>query len=187
MTQLSNAQLADALQQVIVKVDAREDQLILWQSGDALGGPQGDGRYAVTDLLGNETLIKSPARLAYEVDQLVTGATGAAAQAEAAKTAAEAAQASASGSATTATNAATTATAQAAQADTFRSEAANSEANALAHRNAVEALAVAFASTSAVPSTPSSPGTAGEFVFDTHFIYVCVADNTWKRAALSLW
>lgn len=38
-----------------------------------------------------------------------------------------------------------------------------------------------------VPATSSSNGTAGTFRYDSSYVYVCVANNTWKRAALSTW
>ena len=38
-----------------------------------------------------------------------------------------------------------------------------------------------------VPSTASSSGGKGEIAYDSDYIYVCVAANTWKRAALSTW
>ena len=31
----------------------------------------------------------------------------------------------------------------------------------------------------------TSPGTSGQICFDTNYIYVCVANNVWKRAALT--
>jgi hypothetical protein len=37
------------------------------------------------------------------------------------------------------------------------------------------------------PATASSTGTAGDIRYDTGFIYVCTATNTWKRAALTTW
>ena len=37
------------------------------------------------------------------------------------------------------------------------------------------------------PSTASSAGTAGQVAYDSGYIYICVATNTWKRAALSTW
>lgn len=39
----------------------------------------------------------------------------------------------------------------------------------------------------AVPATASSTGTAGQIAWDIGFVYVCVATNTWKRAALVTW
>ena len=37
------------------------------------------------------------------------------------------------------------------------------------------------------PATASSTGTAGQIAWNSGYIYVCVATNTWKRAALSTW
>lgn len=36
-------------------------------------------------------------------------------------------------------------------------------------------------------SSSSAPGNAGEICWDADYIYVCVAQNTWKRVALSSW
>lgn len=38
-----------------------------------------------------------------------------------------------------------------------------------------------------VPHTASSGGIPGQFACDINFIYVCIANNTWLRAALSTW
>lgn len=38
-----------------------------------------------------------------------------------------------------------------------------------------------------VPANSSSNGIAGTIRFDSGYIYVCVANNTWKRATLSTW
>lgn len=40
---------------------------------------------------------------------------------------------------------------------------------------------------SAPPASTAAAGTAGEIAWDSGYIYVCVADNSWKRAALSTW
>ena len=37
------------------------------------------------------------------------------------------------------------------------------------------------------PSSASSTGSTGEICWDTNYIYVCVATDTWKRVALSTW
>lgn len=37
------------------------------------------------------------------------------------------------------------------------------------------------------PSSASGSGTTGEIAWDGAYIYVCVATDTWKRAALSTW
>lgn len=38
-----------------------------------------------------------------------------------------------------------------------------------------------------VPGTAGATGSAGDISWDSSYIYVCVATNTWKRAALSTW
>jgi hypothetical protein len=38
-----------------------------------------------------------------------------------------------------------------------------------------------------VPSAADSTGSAGSIAWDSDYIYVCVATNTWKRVALSTW
>lgn len=43
-----------------------------------------------------------------------------------------------------------------------------------------------IASTGA-PATASSTGTAGEIRYDSGYVYICIATNTWKRAALTTW
>ena len=35
------------------------------------------------------------------------------------------------------------------------------------------------------PATSSATGYPGEICWDTNYIYVCTASNTWKRSALS--
>lgn len=39
----------------------------------------------------------------------------------------------------------------------------------------------------AAPATASSNGIPGTFTYDTDYIYICVANNTWKRVAVSTW
>jgi Collagen triple helix repeat (20 copies) len=41
--------------------------------------------------------------------------------------------------------------------------------------------------TTTAPSTSGATGTAGMIRFDSDYIYVCVATNTWKRVAISTW
>ncbi len=40
---------------------------------------------------------------------------------------------------------------------------------------------------SKTPSNASDTGQAGQICWDTNYLYVCVASNTWKRIALSSW
>lgn len=37
------------------------------------------------------------------------------------------------------------------------------------------------------PSAANAPGKAGSIVWDANYIYVCVATDTWKRAAIETW
>ena len=37
------------------------------------------------------------------------------------------------------------------------------------------------------PASASATGTTGTIVYDSNYIYVCVATNTWKRVAISTW
>jgi len=38
-----------------------------------------------------------------------------------------------------------------------------------------------------IPSSASDTGTTGTIAWDSNYIYVCVATNTWKRVAISTW
>lgn len=38
-----------------------------------------------------------------------------------------------------------------------------------------------------VPANSTANGIAGTIRFDTSYVYVCVANNTWKRATLNTW
>lgn len=38
-----------------------------------------------------------------------------------------------------------------------------------------------------VPTANTSVGTAGQIVWDSDYLYVCIAANTWKRANISTW
>lgn len=38
-----------------------------------------------------------------------------------------------------------------------------------------------------VPAAAGATGVAGTFAFDTGFVYVCTATNTWKRVAIATW
>lgn len=38
-----------------------------------------------------------------------------------------------------------------------------------------------------VPAGPTSNGTAGTIRYDSNNVYICIANNTWRRAALTTW
>ena len=46
---------------------------------------------------------------------------------------------------------------------------------------------LAPALSSNAPATASSAGSAGYIRYDSGYVYVCIATNTWKRAALTTW
>lgn len=56
------------------------------------------------------------------------------------------------------------------------------QANLLANLNLKEDAFLVSA-----PANADSAGTAGQWAWDTGFIYVCVATNTWKRVAIATW
>jgi len=35
------------------------------------------------------------------------------------------------------------------------------------------------------PTANDDPGKPGEFAWDSGYLYICVAENTWKRATIS--
>jgi hypothetical protein len=37
------------------------------------------------------------------------------------------------------------------------------------------------------PSSSTADGYQGEICYDTNYIYVCIAENTWKRCQLNSW
>ena len=127
MPGVSNAELAEAITALSAAAAARDQSLSAWQAGAATGGPMADGRYPISDYVGNTVLVSSPARLEALVLSLTEDADGAAQVATAMRDEVAAMLAT--------VNTKTT-LASASQADTFRQQAAAHEANALAHRNA---------------------------------------------------
>lgn len=39
----------------------------------------------------------------------------------------------------------------------------------------------------AAPATTGATGTLGQIAFDSGFLYICTATNTWKRVAIATW
>jgi len=50
-----------------------------------------------------------------------------------------------------------------------------------------QAIKSGYRITSDVPATAGANGLAGTIAWDTSYLYVCVATNTWKRVAISTW
>lgn len=143
MTGVTNAQLAAQLAEFLANSDPRERELRDWQSGTALGGPFSDGRYPITNFLGEVYYYKSPAALVNEVDSTTSGALAHKLGAETAQTAAEAALAST-------VTAVSEALGHADQSEIYKDialaaevNAANHAANALVYRNASQAAQTA--------------------------------------------
>jgi len=44
---------------------------------------------------------------------------------------------------------------------------------------------LALFNSNSVPLSTTSPGTRGQIAADVDHLYICVADNTWRRVALS--
>jgi hypothetical protein len=38
-----------------------------------------------------------------------------------------------------------------------------------------------------VPSANTDPGTVGQIAWDSDYVYICIANNDWKRANLAAW
>jgi hypothetical protein len=51
--------------------------------------------------------------------------------------------------------------------------------------NAMSSANLVVRPLSNIPTTTSFPGVQGQIVWSNTFIYVCIANNTWARAALS--
>lgn len=125
----TNAQLASQITDLLARWNAREGQLRDWLGGTVTGGPNGDGKYPLTNASGETYLVESPALLASTV-------TGPSADAEASKVAAEDARDDSASSA--AASAASAADSEAHklssrqwrdEAEVFRNEAAASNAS----------------------------------------------------------
>lgn len=63
MSGITNAQLASQVSSLVSSWRAREAQYRAWIGGAADGGPEGDGRFPLTDGRGATYMVESPARL----------------------------------------------------------------------------------------------------------------------------
>lgn len=55
------------------------------------------------------------------------------------------------------------------------------------NRTAVVAGSKNYAFVSSAPGSAGATGTQGDIAYDSSYVYICVANNTWKRAALTTW
>jgi hypothetical protein len=51
----------------------------------------------------------------------------------------------------------------------------------------VAAIGANITFSNSVPANSSSNGNAGTIRYDSSYVYICVANNTWKRSALNTW
>ena len=68
MAELSNAQLAKRISELIDRWNLREDEMLDWLSGTVDGGPSGDGKYPITDGQDETHHVLSPEALVDTVD-----------------------------------------------------------------------------------------------------------------------
>nr|WP_175428721.1 pyocin knob domain-containing protein [Azospirillum argentinense] len=66
---ISNAEIVAELMTMVGKWQTREDQYDDWLAGEPDGGPNGDGRYPLTDSKGATRLVTSPGRLLWLIDE----------------------------------------------------------------------------------------------------------------------
>lgn len=65
----------------------------------------------------------------------------------------------------------------------LRSPAANASVRTITVANFSANIVVS----NSAPANSTSNGVAGAIRFDSNYVYVCVATNTWKRASLTSW
>lgn len=51
----------------------------------------------------------------------------------------------------------------------------------------VSIFAANLALSNSIPANSTASGVAGTIRYDSSYVYICTATNTWKRAALSSW
>lgn len=53
--------------------------------------------------------------------------------------------------------------------------------------NFTELYDLAQTASASAPASASATGTAGQIAYDSGFLYICTATNTWKRVAIATW
>jgi len=151
---LSNTQLADKISALIDRWNLREDEMIDWINGTVGGGPNGDGRYPITDALGTQVLVTCPAQMEADVEgnvdsslQYLNDTLAARDEAYAARDAAQLSETNAANSETNASTSETNAAQSASEALESATNASTSEVNA-----ANSATAAATSETNAAQS-----------------------------------
>ncbi|KKL59683.1 hypothetical protein LCGC14_2212850, partial [marine sediment metagenome] len=149
MAHFTNAQLAQAISNLIAADVSIKTEFQAWLAGSVGGGPSSDGKYPLTDYQDNTVLTTCPAQMTEDVESEVTGAAGHATDAETAQTAAETAQTAAELAETNAETAETGAVAAKDTAVTAKNDAESARTVAIAQA----AAAVTSAASAATAQT----------------------------------
>jgi hypothetical protein len=136
---ITNAQLAQDVNDLVAFFDDREDEFAAWMTGAAGGGVASDGKYPLTDRQGNTIQAKSPLQLEADVTGLVNSASTFKDDAETAATAAETAESNAADSEANALAYRDAALVAETDAQAAQSAAENAATNATAAKNSAEA------------------------------------------------
>jgi hypothetical protein len=65
----------------------------------------------------------------------------------------------------------------------LRSPAANASVRTVTFSNFCANIIIS----NTAPANSTANGLAGTFAYDSSYVYICVANNTWKRATLTSW
>lgn len=68
----------------------------------------------------------------------------------------------------------------------YKAKSTNTNQNPVADTSETN-WSLAFAQYVSVPATATSTGVKGSFSYDSSYLYICVATDTWKRVAVSTW
>jgi hypothetical protein len=146
---ITNATLAQKISDLIDSWRTYMGQLRAWLGGTVGGGPNGDGAYPLTDDLGTTYMVKSPAQMAADVNNTVSGSAASATAAAASASAAAASSSAASTSATAAATSATVAANSASAANNYQAQAASYRTAAINAANAASAAAASVSNSAA--------------------------------------
>lgn len=158
MADLTTSGLAARISGLVNLWRTRELQMVAWLSGTVGGGPNSDGKYPLSDYLGNVTLVTCPAALEDSVASPAATASAAATSASSSAAAAAASETSAATSATSAASSATKATSAATVATSMASNVGTSVSSVTTSKNT--AVAAAASATTAATSAAASKTSA---------------------------
>lgn len=138
MATLSNGQLAQRVNDVVVFIQSRHGQLDEWMNGVVDGGDFSNGTYPLTDYLGETIYVRCPAQLEQEVNGLTGSASSAQTAAEAAQVQAALSAAASLSSESNATILRDAAVAAQAAAEIAKDTSVNASVNAIAQKQAAK-------------------------------------------------